>query len=66
VPVSEDSSILVRLKNCTDEEEENVSTLLVNGVRHIVASSDQGMIVPSLDTVDTAVRKAFKNIKHGK
>jgi len=64
--VSENCSILVRLKNCTTEEEQNVSNLLVNGVRNLLVSSDHGIDVETLGKVEVAVREAFRNIKHGK
>jgi len=61
-----ESSILLRIQNCTEEEETRVSELLVESVRNQILQSNHEMSGESLRIVESAVRDAFGNIQNGK
>jgi len=61
-----ESSILLRIQNCTEEEETRVSELLVESVRNQILQSNHDMSGESLNVVESAVKDAFGNIKNGK
>jgi len=61
-----ESSILLRIQNCTEEEETRVSELLVESVRNQILQSNHDMSGESLSVVESAVKDAFGNIKNGK
>lgn len=64
--VSEECSILMAFKNCTTEEEQHVSTLVVNSIRNCLLASGHVKDADTIEHICSAVKEAIGNIKHGK